>query len=1454
MSSSIVEPLISVLTDLGNSPDLRGTYPDIDAAFADLVTAVDAKLAATQKGPLPDLIPLSRIGAIRLATAIRAGGLDDDPDLGRKFDAVSELLLNVDRSERGVLEVAEVHAKGTAILDNLRSSRAIKLDTVVAESGDVEVRSVHIDRRGVSKSPRDQSQASAATFSIGSIISGRDVNLHDIVVQVTGVELAPNTLRNTTEAFLSYYLTMPFTGRTAVLDRLDSWLTGAESSPTLCVFGGAGSGKSALLSHWAVRLDLTRYDLLFIPMSGRFGTDRLSMMFEALSARLAELQSQILQHPVGSPDAHYRDVATGYLRNFQPRSGKRCVIIIDGLDEARDWTEGAYGFPASLSRHVKIVVSVRPQPRCDTPEEWLKRLGWHTPGFSTVLPVPPLTLSEVRDLVESAFPEFVRQAQETVAAELYRLSGGDALLLGFYVQDLAEEAKHDNDRALSKLGVNKPGLAQYMDEVLRPLINEGPESQRVPGPVLDATLALLSSAMGPIALSDLHVLLRLVVNEEHIPPRDRVVGALRRFVLTHAGTITLAHPRLDSLVADRLAGSSYLITAKVALHRWQSGLARDINSGRIAAVPRYALMYYGEHLRAAGNPRPEDLEQLVLPGWVASQRVTLGERFVAADARLVLDCSRQAPESGESSMMRVSLRAALILCSLTSRSVAIDPAVLVKAIAAQLIETSEAEAIASRQTDDRKAATFAYLAANAVDGARQTRYATAALDAFRKVTGNASGVLDTLPSGFLIDAATIWFETANGYYATSQRETIDSLFSRLEEAQFDHLIAVFSEKPDFQSIAYLSAARHAVNEEYIRFCAARALHLADHSGLLGVRLEASEILSPQTVEQEGIATLRSLITKGLNRVREDTLGPILQRVSAEKADPLLTEWIAALLAGLGSLTVLYRIGNLAALARLAPRSAAGRLARDLAVSRTLSGEEARQMWPVPEKNALDLTGVSRTRFQLNDLAEVVTLLDDDERQTAIELIGGSAAIIPQISGGDKAGLSPVEETELGNLASAQELRAILCALPQTAKQSAPASLSEAAVNSKEDLENILECQRAIGDTLQYWCARLRFRKSEATEYCRGDLVSCFRDAVSASNTGVGIGLLRLLATSVTADDIAELSAAIEEHRRSRREVVPGFDAYASVLASKNPTKIELIQAFATMEGKVEFSAMFTLLLRSAERVPLMTRVALLRYSDVLLRSVSRFLPAREVASAYITAARLAPIPLRWRLARKAWRIAYGGVPGGGGPLCAEVGDVLPFPLNWWARKLGWLRTQQRVPQTEGAVLQFSLTMSREITEVVDFIGAHPTRVPKWARQPLGTMLARIVSERPPDDVVEAACRALVRLGAVSGGEIGLAMKLTACVNENRLPAKLRAKLFAESFSAFSPDQRERLLKKLAPMSSYRLWSMSDLLVSMTDGTRPDALSMLCDLAPVIESFLPSKDVCIAIEDVRRLWP
>ncbi|MCA9975972.1 MAG: NACHT domain-containing protein, partial [Anaerolineales bacterium] len=210
----------------------------------------------------------------------------------------------------------------------------------------------------------------------GSIHTGDVINYY-----ITGAQTYFPQFTAAIESFFIYYLgkekePVPFGGRNQELAQLDNWLA-QESTQHLLLVAPAGRGKSALLARWSQRLTTNNnLDVVFMPISVRFNTNREDNTFVILATRLAHFYGkQIPTNYANQSPQMWRGLVAEYLREPLP-DGRQLLLILDGLDEAA-WDVAADLLPLNLPTTTRVVVSARYLGGEEqNPEPWLRRLGW----------------------------------------------------------------------------------------------------------------------------------------------------------------------------------------------------------------------------------------------------------------------------------------------------------------------------------------------------------------------------------------------------------------------------------------------------------------------------------------------------------------------------------------------------------------------------------------------------------------------------------------------------------------------------------------------------------------------------------------------------------------------------------------------------------------------------------------------------------------------------------------------------------------------------------------------------------------------------------------------------------------------------------------------------------------------------------------------------------------------
>lgn len=179
------------------------------------------------------------------------------------------------------------------------------------------------------------------------------------------------------DAFRAYYLddsrgNIGFGGRAKELRLLDEWLNDAAGPAGFLLSGAPGYGKSSLLVHWSELLkSRPGISIIFFPVSIRMGTNRELMFLQYLASALSMACGSV-STPLTSPEA-LRDVILGSISKLQA-ARKKVVIVIDGIDEAADWTIGPWLTSVITPPNIRLLVSAR----CvadKTVDNWLVQIG-----------------------------------------------------------------------------------------------------------------------------------------------------------------------------------------------------------------------------------------------------------------------------------------------------------------------------------------------------------------------------------------------------------------------------------------------------------------------------------------------------------------------------------------------------------------------------------------------------------------------------------------------------------------------------------------------------------------------------------------------------------------------------------------------------------------------------------------------------------------------------------------------------------------------------------------------------------------------------------------------------------------------------------------------------------------------------------------------------------------------
>ena len=370
-------------------------------------------------------------------------------------------------------------------------------------------------------------------------------------------------------AFTDEYLVsetgpVPFGGRDNELRRLDEWLLDPRGAPRMLVTAPAGRGKSALLVRWMKNLldggvcGSDDWQLAFMPISIRIGTNRPEVFYEGLARRLAEIAGEEL------PSVAIREI-DGFryaVRDFLDRIAtdeRRVVIVIDGLDEALQGSFDPAILPAVMPPHLRVLLSARWQVGDGNSSGWLRRLGWDRGVKARSFELDRLRSHDIADvLVKFGAPFDIIACEPGLVDTLADLTEGEPLLVRFYAEDLWGLVTKGAAVTRADLEMLKPGFDSYFErwfELQERLWRQ--EDAGVHSEDVDKILAVLAYALGPLEQADLLAIVNFIYPMKDVLTSGRLLEPLRRFVFgrgTSGEGYVLSHPKIGLyLQTDRFA-------------------------------------------------------------------------------------------------------------------------------------------------------------------------------------------------------------------------------------------------------------------------------------------------------------------------------------------------------------------------------------------------------------------------------------------------------------------------------------------------------------------------------------------------------------------------------------------------------------------------------------------------------------------------------------------------------------------------------------------------------------------------------------------------------------------------------------------------------------------------------------------------------------------------------------
>ena len=458
-----------------------------------------------------------------------------------------------------------------------------------------------------------------------------------------------------TRAFKNEYLLsetnpVPFGGRNAELRRLDDWLLDPSSCPRMLVTAPAGRGKSALLVHWMKNLEDggvcgdDGWQLAFMPISIRVGTNIPRVFYRGLASRLAEIMNEEPPSDLGRDADDFR-MSVGVLLEKVAESDRGVLVVVDGLDEAPEETFDAAIFPMGpANKNLRVLLSARWQKGDVNSAGWLQRLAWDRNVQVDSFELGTLKKDHIGDvLIKLGAPVGPLGREPALLDRLLVLTGGEPLLVRYYAEDVWDLWKRGATAVreiLAYFDTQEPGFNAYFkrwfDEQTKLWKQEDasldPEDA-------DRALFLLAFALGPLEDADFLALVRRAGGSRRITAIDRMLAPLRRFVIgsgKRGAGYVLSHPRIGQYLQDERFRAT-AEEARQAFAAWGKASLSDLSQDpdKPERASPYVLQFLAQHFDQIHAP-PADYVMMVENGWRrARETFEGGHEGFASDVRRV---------------------------------------------------------------------------------------------------------------------------------------------------------------------------------------------------------------------------------------------------------------------------------------------------------------------------------------------------------------------------------------------------------------------------------------------------------------------------------------------------------------------------------------------------------------------------------------------------------------------------------------------------------------------------------------------------------------------------------------------------------------------------------------------------------------------------------------------------